>query len=326
MSLKDKLQIIVITYNRAKLLANTLDQLFAQESPVKDYSILVLDNNSTDDTAQTVKNYQKEHPNLKYQKNPHNIGLAANIAKALEIADMQYLWPLADDDIIYWQAWPHLEKAIKQGEEIICTPRYNLDGAGEPDTAAALMQFTFISGNIYKTSLFTDTVMANVMNNIYTLFPHLPIAIDHINKGKKIYFLPEPLVNNGMKPETDVSYIRGYDNTALYLKQSAMSWIVGYANVIAQIKDKKTRHKIITRPINKEIHKGWFHFYRSMYNWYWRQGNFLPVFEVAKYLPLFRSILLFAYLLSPVKIYATDKCYMISIFGAIKTKIWPKKK
>ena len=176
------------------------------------------------------------------------------------------------------------------------------------------------------TSLFTDTTMTNILNNVYTLFPHLVPAIEHINKGKKIYLLPKPLVSNGMKADTDISYIRGYDNDSLYLKQRSMSWITGYANIIAQIKDKKLRYKIIARPINREIHKGWPHFYSAMYNWYWKKGNILPLLETARQIPLSKRILLFLYMISPIKLTSSDRGFYIQIFGKIKTKIWPKKR
>lgn len=326
MSIKNKLQIIVITYNRAKLLDNTLKQLLADNSPVKDFDITVLDNNSTDGTAEIVKNLRKEHKNLKYKKNPYNLGLGGNIARALEIADMQYVWTLADDDAVDWSAWPCLEEAVSNGEEVICAANYALAPEEQNDIPSLLQQFSFVSSNIYKTEIFTDTTMTNILNNVYTLFPHLVPAIEHINKGKKIYLLPKALVRNDMKPNTDVSYIRGYDNDFLYLKQRSMSWITGYANVIAQIKDKKLRCKIMARPINKEIHKGWFHFYSAMYNWYWKNGNILPLLETARQLPIYRRICMFAYILSPIKLTSSEKAFYLVLFGKIKTKIWPKKR
>ena len=87
MSIKDKLQIILITYNRAGHVENTFKQILDEKSPVKDYNILVLDNNSTDTTRNVVEEWQKKYPNLKYQKNKYNIGISGNIAKAMEIAD-----------------------------------------------------------------------------------------------------------------------------------------------------------------------------------------------------------------------------------------------
>lgn len=68
MNIKNKLQIIIITYNRAEKLNKTLIQLLENDSPVKEYNILILDNNSTDNTSDLVKNFRfniKIYPILK---------------------------------------------------------------------------------------------------------------------------------------------------------------------------------------------------------------------------------------------------------------------
>ena len=93
-SIKDSLEIIVITYNRAKYLERTFAQIFAPESPVRDFDITVLDNKSTDNTAQVVAEYQKRFPNLRHVVNNRNIGGNANIAKAFTEAKKEYLWIL----------------------------------------------------------------------------------------------------------------------------------------------------------------------------------------------------------------------------------------
>ncbi|MFM7389616.1 MAG: glycosyltransferase, partial [Vampirovibrionales bacterium] len=45
------LQLILITYNRANHVERTFQQLLAEGSPVRNLPLLVLDNNSTDATA-----------------------------------------------------------------------------------------------------------------------------------------------------------------------------------------------------------------------------------------------------------------------------------
>jgi GT2 family glycosyltransferase len=50
MNIKEKLQIILITYNRQRHLRNTLEALFSMESPVRDLSFTIFDNASDDGT------------------------------------------------------------------------------------------------------------------------------------------------------------------------------------------------------------------------------------------------------------------------------------
>ena len=97
-SIKDKLEIIIVTYNRKVSLEGTLSQLFAPESPVKDLDITVLDNKSTDGTFEVVRQFCKKHQNLKHVVNNRNIGGNGNIARAFETAKKEYVWVLCDDD------------------------------------------------------------------------------------------------------------------------------------------------------------------------------------------------------------------------------------
>ena len=56
MTLKDKLQIILITYNRERALRQTLKCLLDNKSPVREVAIYVLDNKSPDGTKAVVRN------------------------------------------------------------------------------------------------------------------------------------------------------------------------------------------------------------------------------------------------------------------------------
>ena len=96
------LDIFLITYNRAKSLDKTLSQILSVESPIRDFEIQIIDNNSTDNTREIVAKWQEEFPNLKYEKNKYNIGGNANIVKAFYRANKDYVWVLADNDDFNW--------------------------------------------------------------------------------------------------------------------------------------------------------------------------------------------------------------------------------
>lgn len=60
-----KLSVVIPTYNREKLLAKTLQSLDNAEIPTDlEIEIIVVNNNSTDDTENLVKDYQKQAKNL----------------------------------------------------------------------------------------------------------------------------------------------------------------------------------------------------------------------------------------------------------------------
>lgn len=57
--------VVVCTYNRAQLLENCLQSLDKQSIDRKTYEVIVVDNNSTDDTQSVVKKTIRHHPNIR---------------------------------------------------------------------------------------------------------------------------------------------------------------------------------------------------------------------------------------------------------------------
>jgi len=250
MSAKDQLQIILITYNREMHLQRTFEQLFAENSPIKGYDILVLDNNSTDGTEAIVKELMEIHPNVNYKKNRRNVGISGNIAKAIEMAEKDYVWIICDDDRYDFSNWAEVEKAIENEEEAICVATFVISEENRNRDDFKLFQMTFLPSLIIKTSNFTNTVMQNVFDNIYALFPHLCAPISVVNQGKSIYLVEKAIVSNGMDiANTDCSYIRGQKSEELYQRTRTMNWIVGYVNLCSNIKDSELRRLTIANGI-----------------------------------------------------------------------------
>lgn len=63
-----KISVIVCTYNRAEILRGCLDSLVQQNVEKAAFEVIVLDNNSTDDTEEVVKFFLNQYPNVSYIK------------------------------------------------------------------------------------------------------------------------------------------------------------------------------------------------------------------------------------------------------------------
>ncbi len=248
-SIIDKLEIFIITYNRAAKLENTLKQLFDKDSPVKDFSITVIDNNSTDNTASVVEKYQSIKPNLLYEKNRYNIGGDANIVKPYYKASKEYVWVLADNDDFSWNNWSQVEEEINKQCDAIIVADYEHP---KLDIAHLFLQATFLPGVIYKTSNIDNTVMLNMEFNISNLFPHLALFAKIINENKNIAIIDNAIVLPGcnLDEQGNYSYIRGYEDGFVHPLKKEMTWICAYANSLWLIKDLKLRNYIISHNPN----------------------------------------------------------------------------
>lgn len=89
-----KVTVALITYNRARFLAEAMDAVLAQS--FEDLELLLLDNASTDETSEVVS--RCKDPRLRYVRHPHNIGAVANGNAAFDFARGEYLIITHDDD------------------------------------------------------------------------------------------------------------------------------------------------------------------------------------------------------------------------------------
>lgn len=96
--------IIVCTYNRAKSLSDTLRALKAQQPAAgRDWEVIVVDNNSKDDTRQVVAEYQTEWPLLRYEfEGNQGLSHARNHGIAAARGDILLF---TDDDVLPEPEW-----------------------------------------------------------------------------------------------------------------------------------------------------------------------------------------------------------------------------
>lgn len=334
MSISEKLEIFLITYNRAKKLENTLNQVFAENSPVKNFDITIIDNNSTDSTKDVVFKFQALNSNLKYEKNKYNIGGNANIVKAFCKANKEYVWILADNDDLCWDSWNEVEKFIQEGSDAIIVADYECP---KYDIAQLFDQMTFLPGVIYKTSNIDDTVIGNMEFNISNMFPHLALAAKLINENKKISFTDNAivLVRSNCDENGEYIFTRGYNRDSIHPLQKGMNWLSGYANSLYLIRDKKIRNYIIS-------HNRYCTELNSARVLYWMKKqpeqnlyNYLCVFAVLSFwnklrfivnLILYYSLYRIVYISKREKVNGDDKIltiqFYLRLFSFIKIKLF----
>ncbi|MFM1756571.1 MAG: hypothetical protein RL621_1537, partial [Bacteroidota bacterium] len=94
------LTIAIPTWNRVNFLERNLRNItsIVASGQISEIEILIVDNASSDNTAEVVTNFQKSYDFVKYVRNDENIGPIANFLKAIRLVETKYLHLLGDDD------------------------------------------------------------------------------------------------------------------------------------------------------------------------------------------------------------------------------------
>ncbi|MEF9892083.1 MAG: glycosyltransferase family 2 protein [Anaerorhabdus sp.] len=101
---------VVVTYNRKDMLVKCIDSL--RKQTYSDFDILIVDNNSTDGTDETIKPYLST--TVKYHKLSENIGGAGGFNYGMRYSvenDYKYCWVMDDDTLPLENALSELVKA-----------------------------------------------------------------------------------------------------------------------------------------------------------------------------------------------------------------------
>ncbi len=93
-----KVSILIPVYNRADIICATLDS--AVNQTYRDIEVVVVDNQSTDDTFEVITDYAAEHPCVRVFRNEANLGPARNWRRCLDNARGTYVKILWSDDLI----------------------------------------------------------------------------------------------------------------------------------------------------------------------------------------------------------------------------------
>ncbi|RYE22508.1 MAG: glycosyltransferase family 2 protein [Sphingobacteriaceae bacterium] len=203
-----KLEIIVITYNRSKYLKNTLENIL--NSSLKLYNVTVLNNASTDDTLEVCDSYKDKFPFFKVVTHAHNIGLGANIIRALELGSATYTWVLCDDDILDFSFLEDVDQVLDEGIVDLLHvgghPIKPWTEGGKYDNIKSLFSrgypyfkyASFLPSNIFKTKTFQTTSLISGYANVVNAYPHMPYLLGLYEQDARIYLSKHRLITARM--------------------------------------------------------------------------------------------------------------------------------
>lgn len=120
--MKHKLTIVICTYNRAHILPAALESLLRQTVSPDDYSLLIIDNNSTDDTQEVLIPFKNKFPHMRIVME-YNQGIAYARTRTLHEVTTPWFASLDSDAKAHPDWVETILKTIEKGD---------FDGFGGP--------------------------------------------------------------------------------------------------------------------------------------------------------------------------------------------------
>ena len=111
-----RISVALCTYNGALFLRDQLKSILKQSYSA--YEIIIIDDCSTDDTLDIIREFAYDNSTIKYFENEHNLGFIRNFSLAISKTSGDYV-ALADQDDIWTE--DHLETLLQHiGRKAVC--------------------------------------------------------------------------------------------------------------------------------------------------------------------------------------------------------------
>jgi teichuronic acid biosynthesis glycosyltransferase TuaG len=195
---EDLVSIIMPTYNCGDFIGITLESLKAQT--YQNWEVIIVDDCSTDNTAEIVNSYMLKEPRIRYHKLNKNSGAAVARNKAVELAVGKYVAFLDSDDLWFPEK---LSKQIKFMENnnysFTCTSYTKIDEYGNSLNRIIKARVKSDYNTILKRNPGNSTIIYDVKVLGKTKIPNIKKRNDYvmwlqvIKKAKSLYGIEEPL-------------------------------------------------------------------------------------------------------------------------------------
>ncbi len=196
-SLNGMLEIILVTYNRARYLDATLEKL--RSSPLAGCKFTVIDNGSTDATPEICRKYAALYPDFHICRNRFNVGISGNYLRALETATSEYTWILCNDDNYDFSHFDEIVEAVTSRKYDIISvgvPNHSVLPRGTVIRAPELIRDrrynffytgSFIPCTIFRTSLVAPEMVLKGYYNIHTIYSNLFFFVYAVKQNALVY-------------------------------------------------------------------------------------------------------------------------------------------
>lgn len=134
-----KLSFILPCYNVAPYIGRCIESIEHQDIPQSEYEVICVDDCSQDNTAEVIREYQKQYPNIRLICHTENKTAGGARNTGMDAAKGEYLWFVDPDDAIVENVLGDLSKQIERSKVDILFFNYNY--IDEEDKVHAVRQF-----------------------------------------------------------------------------------------------------------------------------------------------------------------------------------------
>jgi N-acetylglucosaminyl-diphospho-decaprenol L-rhamnosyltransferase len=217
------ISIIIVNYNVKEYLIPCIKSIFQYSNDYPSFEIILVDNNSTDDSISSVK---KEFPNIRLILNTENIGFSKAVNQGYKYSDAKYIFILNPDTYLIDNTINKLFNFMEKNQDI------------------ALLGPTLLSTtNKVHQSYWRKTTLINTLLSLL----HLEIINNRKNYNKKLFKIP-----------TKVNSISG---GAFFVRSSIFKMMKGFNENLFWMEDidfclrlSKLGHQIYYFPSAKVVH------------------------------------------------------------------------
>ena len=160
-----RISVAVAVYNGATFLQNLLTSL--EEQQLKPFEIIVVDDSSTDASAEIINSFPFSFSQLKYYKNESNLGVLETFKKAVALCTGDYIALCDQDDIWFPQKLQNTFELLNKGEtpSIVFTDLIVIDNAAKIIVPSFWKYYNIKPEALY----FFDLLFANVVTGCTVL-------------------------------------------------------------------------------------------------------------------------------------------------------------
>ncbi len=225
-----KVQIFIPVYNGSKFISECINSLLQQT--YEDFQICIVDNNSTDNTINIVKQFNDKR--IKLYLNKENIGALNNFSKCLDLANSTYFILLPCDDILEKNYLNTIIPILEKNNDICLA----FGKTEKIDIRSKLINVSNI--NYFKSGIYKKNEAIQLILNNFNPIIHPIVRLENLKK---------------LKMNFDLKFCNFSDIklwTSLILKNE---YIYITENIVSYIRSHSSSLQVMYKNMNKTVFK-----------------------------------------------------------------------